>query len=835
MKNPSATCCLKSSYGRAEIDYGEGGILRRRVLQYRTFPVVMADVPARQVFGISSIVRIVCGCFALIGIVVSTVSAHGSSTLPPIEGLPLQVPATLTLACEEDERRFHERGHRLCAASYSRYSSDHQNTASIDDQQRECRQQAERDGFFLLPECEFSDKAISGTKRNRAGLNELLRAAERKQFSVLYFHSLSRLGRESVITMPLLKQLVHVHGIRVISIVDGVDTNNKGWEMMATFCSLQNEQYIRDLSANVFRGQEGTVIANLGVGDQRFGYHFIPSPNVEKIGRGCIMRSRVVYAVHEENARWVKCVFDWFVRERRPLAWIVRRLNRENAPTDHRSTTGKWSRNSVISLLRSKKYIGLWQWGVHKNVRNPITGMVTQVRRKPIDISGHDRDFPHLQIIENDIFRKAQSLLDANNEAYATHRGEKKRLTGAPKGRHTGHLLSNMMRCTCGSVLYVGGSGGKYLFCPKAGQGLCQCKTQLPRALAAKLILDAVGQRVLENPTWVNAILDLMLKAWQQATSVRPHEVDGLQSQVNQCETKIRRLVTQMEDSERPIPGITKRLEELEREKELAREKLSFLKSATTEQRPAPDLEWATKRLMELGNVLNSATPAAGPALRGLLKGPIQLTEIAVPGKKRSYWRGEFRIVLMQVAHATDPGIRGLEPEMVPEFTETITIDFRHSGKWAEKCSEAWELHEQGVPVIEIGKRLGIPKSKIGMVLDAAAAERGQIRIDGRKRRHSDKYQGRQKFEREQFIDAVKQLWDAKLENQEIADRLGVCRDTITVAIRDWHTSRGLPVPDGRTRRWRLAPLDDTSMPPAASQASDTGPLPEAVTRTSGA
>jgi site-specific DNA recombinase len=38
----------------------------------------------------------------------------------------------------------------------------------------------------------------------------------------------------------------------------------------------------------------------------------------------------------------------------------------------------------------------------------------------------------------------------------------------------------------------------------------------------------------------------------------------------------------------------------------------------------------------------------------------------------------------------------------------------------------------------------------------------------------------------------------------EIAERLGCDRNVITKAIKHWHQSRGLPVPDGRARREEL-------------------------------
>jgi hypothetical protein len=232
----------------------------------------------------------------------------------------------------------------------------------------------DRRGFGILPEYEFSDEAISGTKRKREGLDRLLAAAERREFRVLYFHSLSRLARESVIGMPILKTLVHNYGVRVISVSEGVDSNMPGWETVATFICLHHEQFIRDLAANVFKGQEGTVLSNFSVGDYRIGYESVPSPNGEMVGRGRNAKPRMVYRVHSEQADIVRQVYHWFVHEKQWIAWIVRELNRLRVPKDHRASTPDWERSCVIRMLRSEKYVGLWWWGLTKTNRDPTTG-----------------------------------------------------------------------------------------------------------------------------------------------------------------------------------------------------------------------------------------------------------------------------------------------------------------------------------------------------------------------------------------------------------------------------------------------------------------------------
>ena len=249
------------------------------------------------------------------------------------------------------------------AASYARYSSDQQDEKSIVDQQRMCCEQAVRDGLVIKSEFEFADDAVSGTKLRRAGLDQLLAVAKQRGFQVLYFHSLSRLARESVITMPMLKELVYVHQVRVISLTEGIDTVRPHWEINAVFSSLHHEQYIKDLSVNVHRGQVGTVLARFSVGDYRLGYTSVPSLCGEMIGRGRNAKQRMVYAIDSIGAEWVRPIFDWFVVERRSLGWVVRELTRLNAPKDHRATTAAWQHQLVVRILRSPKYIGLWPWG----------------------------------------------------------------------------------------------------------------------------------------------------------------------------------------------------------------------------------------------------------------------------------------------------------------------------------------------------------------------------------------------------------------------------------------------------------------------------------------
>lgn len=55
-----------------------------------------------------------------------------------------------------------EKSQVVGTGSYARFSSENQDEKSIADQQRKCRDRAQREGDLILPELEFRDEAVSG-------------------------------------------------------------------------------------------------------------------------------------------------------------------------------------------------------------------------------------------------------------------------------------------------------------------------------------------------------------------------------------------------------------------------------------------------------------------------------------------------------------------------------------------------------------------------------------------------------------------------------------------------------------------------------------------------
>jgi DNA invertase Pin-like site-specific DNA recombinase len=152
-----------------------------------------------------------------LGVISSTVFARSPGTTIPAALIGL-APAPPCCGQRRNRKADADALFKNVAASYSRYSTDQQDAKSIGDQQRPCRERAERDGNHIPDDLQFADEAVSGTKLKRDGFDRMLQAAEEGRFKTLYFFDLSRLARESVITITTLKKLVQIYKVRVVSV-----------------------------------------------------------------------------------------------------------------------------------------------------------------------------------------------------------------------------------------------------------------------------------------------------------------------------------------------------------------------------------------------------------------------------------------------------------------------------------------------------------------------------------------------------------------------------------------------------------------------------------------
>lgn len=755
---------------------------------------------AAAVFAYLLVVAVICGCVASFGDKNDTVLAQSCASFP-----------VRVLRRERTKKGgVPGVGTEVGAASYSRYSSDLQDETSIRDQQRACREKAVPNSHDILPGLEFFDEAVSGTKLHRDGLDAMLQAADEGRIKVLYLFSLSRLARESVITMPLLKKLVYVNGVRVIVVSEAIDTDQVDWEFNATFNSLFHERYVKNLAADVFRGQVGTVLDKHCVGDACYGYTSTPIQGSEVGRRGRAAKPRMQYEVDQSTSPWVIRIFAWFVVERRSIAWIVRELNRLGAPKGTRDRTGKWRRDSVMRILKNSKYIGRWPWGQTKTVRNPLTGKIRRVARELEDTEKWLRTFEHLCLIDNATFIAAQNLLQQSSIQFATVRKPDGRLGGSPTGvvqRETHHLLSRLVKCgKCGAFMQVGGSGGKYMVCPSHRNSLCDCRTQLRIDLAQELILNAIGERISADEQWRQAVFEETSRSWDSIARQVPEELVAAEKTRDELFRRKARLLDSIELGT-ASPDVAQRLAERTQELTALEHRIGRLRQQVNYYGDAPTEEIVDAQLAKLGTQLLKVDPSTADALRRLVGGEIVLNEIERPGKVRRYFRGYFALatdVLFSPPNEVSANTTG-QLIATSSSTETITIDFLAEDLYEEQMNRVKELYDQGWLEKSIAAELGLARSRVTLLLQRWHRLHGAEMIDGRKRRSHLQSKQLAPPPYQAISDEVKRLCDEGVPMFEIGEQLNVSKTLVTKAHKYWYSSHGLTPPDGRVRRKELS------------------------------
>ena len=103
------------------------------------------------------------------------------------------------------------------AALYARVSTLDQN---VDNQIDELRRYLQARGWTLGRE--YVDRGCSGAKDSRPALNDLLKAARRRQFDVVVCWRLDRLGRSLKHLLDVLHELTAL-GVAFVSLNEGID------------------------------------------------------------------------------------------------------------------------------------------------------------------------------------------------------------------------------------------------------------------------------------------------------------------------------------------------------------------------------------------------------------------------------------------------------------------------------------------------------------------------------------------------------------------------------------------------------------------------------------
>jgi len=287
-------------------------------------------------------------------------------------------------------------------ALYARYSTDLQNSQSIDDQFNLCRQFAERQGWKVVGY--YRDEAISGASiRGREGIVRLLDDARAGRFDTLCAEALDRISRDQEDMAHIYKAL-RFRGIALHTVAEGLTD-----EMHIGLKGTMNALFLKDLAEKTRRGQRGRIEKGRSGGGLAYGYD-LSNDDEGSAGGRCI---------NEQQAMIIRRIFASFAEGETPNA-IAAALNREAI---HGPGGRAWGATTIrghpargTGILNNALYRGELVWNRQHFIKDPVTGK-RQVRLNP-ETEWVIKEVPHLRIIDEPLW---QAVKDRQREVERRH------------------------------------------------------------------------------------------------------------------------------------------------------------------------------------------------------------------------------------------------------------------------------------------------------------------------------------------------------------------------------------------------------------------------------
>ena len=672
----------------------------------------------------------------------------------------------------------------------------------------------------------FCDAGVSGRRRRRDGLDAMLRALNRGEVDVVITFATNRLHRKIHLALAFVEEQIVEKRRRAVFVTQNLDTaDQKFWKALLYVFAMLDEFGVMMTAGHVREAHIGLMRRSLVHGTLSFGYVGKPIEG-EFTKRG---KPRCRYEIDETTSTWVLRVFDWFVHQRLGFSDIARRLKKEGAPPPPK--VKKWSAGAVKYLLKNRRYIGDWSYGRTETVWQSGADYGRQFEK---DAPSQEHREERLRIVEDAMFYAAEERIAAKEG-----RG------GRPshKGVRVRDVVMEVMWCpkherqltTCGA---------------NAHQAACLgCKTEeepgkqflfssLNRKVTRRLLCLRLAEHVRADENLATMAVAAARRHAEALQSPDPEMLAELQREMQSLNGRIGFVMDNPGESETDRAENGRQLAKLRSERARLERDIAQHREASAIHREIPSEKELQDILDELGEVLTRAAESEdeeelGKAMSVVLDltgGRVTLSQQGERRPKQGWLRGTFHLQLL----ATLMNRAGCPTDGGEEIGEPIEIDFREPSPAERLADSVKSLWDQNLLVKQIARTLseqeGEPVSRNLTRLAVAHwfTSRGLPVPDGRSRRSNLSEKTVDPSLPKRIADGVMKLFNQNLLLSEIANRLGVNPDTVTAAVRHWHESQGLPVPDGRSRRRTLGRMTSPAVAPAPFvDSNETAELPE--------
>lgn len=355
------------------------------------------------------------------------------------------------------------------AAIYARYSSDLQSDSSIEDQVRNCREYARRQGWELSEAMVYTDHGISGASMMRPGIQMLLIDAQAGKFDMVVSEALDRLSRDQADVATIRKRLLFAE-VGMVTLSEGEIS-----ELHIGLKGTMNALFLKDLAVKTRRGQRGRVEKGLSGGGLPYGYR------VKTVGE---------FEIDPLQAAVVVRIFEEYAAGHSPKK-IAARLNQDKIP----NTSGLgWSQSTLngnpkrgTGVLNNELYAGRRIWNRTRKVKDPDTGVRLSRPNPPEEWVINE--VPELRIVDQDLWERVKERQRRMCHSLSEPLWTKRRPV---------NLLSFLLKCgECGGG-YSKSSNTHYGCSTAQNKGTCGNRLTIRQDVLEEAVLSSLRKHLMD-------------------------------------------------------------------------------------------------------------------------------------------------------------------------------------------------------------------------------------------------------------------------------------------------------------------------------------------------
>jgi len=540
----------------------------------------------------------------------------------------------------------------LAVLIHARFSTEEQRQSSIDDQIAACR-------AFLdssLPKgtkpsqvtVEVSkEPEVSGEIADRPGINQVWAGIEAKRWDVIIAEESSRLYRHHTKAGELFESAVDA-GVRVICPSDYIDTADDDWPDRLHTCQMQHSRSNFYTRQRIRRAHDGLWARGAAVGNTKIGYKRRPTVPATETAPA---KGPFYDEIDPEKAPIIREVFER-IAAGETSAEVGEWLDSIKFAKAKWSRQSKWTTYNVNSIIRRTIYRGFETNRVKVEKRKLRTGKSQPVWNDEDKIQ--TRESPHLRIISDHLWYKANEVVDKRRVFQKPVRGAGHPLRGTTRQRRG--LLAGVFNCgICGSPMYSHGKTDGVFRCSGASQGKCWYRGYCMRERVYPAVLEAVVDAVLSIDGVRDEVLARVQELHEKGGSVAA-EFKKLDKDEKKLVAAIERLSAAVESGDGALASLTARLAERERDLAIVRSRRREVEEQAGRKEKLPSAAKLLEQLEAVKAQLLGDEARAAVILRQLLDGPIRVIPYMRIDGKRVVPRLEFTITLVA---ALPPGVAG--------------------------------------------------------------------------------------------------------------------------------------------------------------------------------